>query len=57
MVRQLVLGRQSLARGAGEGKLEGGVVPSQVVLQYLGVEGFSSHQPVVQGVGLHDVHG
>ena len=66
MVRQLVLGRKSLSRIAGEGELEregrvrGAVtweIVGQVVLQYVGVEGLPSHQPVVQGIGLHDVHG
>ena len=65
-VGEKVLIQDSWGGRAGEGELEregrvrGAVtweIVGQVVLQYVGVEGLASHQPLVQGVGLHDVHG
>ena len=49
------LGRESW-KGRGRGAYTGEIV-GQEVLQHVGVEGFSSHQPIVQGEGLHDLHG
>ena len=55
---ETVLGRgtEELGRESWKGRGRGEIV-GQEVLQHVGVEGFSSHQPIVQGEGLHDLHG